>query len=527
MKLLSTKILSKGFAVLGFGLVLSLCALVHSSQAGATGTYSLTGRTTNPGGGGLSGVTVTAKFPGTGTIMAGPVTSNSSGYYTLPIDAGTYDVTFDPGFTSIYTPTTVSGYSVSGNQTLNQQMPAKINTMSGVLTDSNGTPIPNVTVRLTANGGNTTGTSITDSNGNYSISIAAGTYALSINATQVGGMSSFTLAQSSANPGINLTSSITRNLTLPIIDLTTTPYNDAGQPNYGTTATARTNLGTTGLYSGDTGETISVISNGFYTNNSTTGTIKTISGAIYNANSYNTTNNTNSICELVNQSTSTYDCLASPLSVNTSTNVAVPADPPVSRNFSGVLTDSNGSPIPTAQVTLIKYGDRSTTTTTDSNGNFSVNAEPGKYYLEVVGNNVDGILSFKVAQSSTNPSVDLRSSNVSQNLQLRTTTLSVTAYDSSGNPNYFSSVNAQTANGSTTLYSGDPGESVTILSNGFSTTTNPTGNIGTIIGAIYSGKGNTTNPTGSICEFISSPSNWTCLTNPYTVTGAASIGVPQ
>jgi hypothetical protein len=401
------------------------------------------------------------------------------------------------------------------------------NTLSGTLTDGSGSPMVGVTVRLST-GTTTPVTSVTDSSGYYSITEPAGVYVLSLSGTYMDGMNSFSLSQSGSNPGVNLNyGNVTQDLQLPTTDLTVTAYNNAGQGNYSANVIARTTSGTTVLYPGDTGMSMNVTSTGFSTSSSPTSTIGTIVGAVYNANGLETTTTTSSICESIYASPSLYDCLTNSFYVTGSMSVGVPSTLPITRVFQGTLTDGSGTPIPNVQVELVKYADSSTYATTDSNGYFRINLAPKAYSLKLIGDSSSGlaVVSFTLTQSVASPSINLVTSNLPQDLQIQTATVTVNANDSSGNPNYFTTVNAKATAGTAYLYSSDPGFSINIYSNGFATTSSNTGTIQSIVGATYTALGlGVSNPSGSICD--RDGLLWDCLTTAYTVSGPATINTP-
>lgn len=510
-----------------------LASFTSQRSASALQTVNLTGRVSGPDVSGVSNVTIVALYPGTGTVMAGPVTTNANGDYTLPVEPGTYDISFDPGFTSLLAPTKEYSYTISTNQILNKLLATKISTMSGTVTDNDNMPITGINVSLTkrlASGQSSVKSAVTDANGYYSISVDAGTpYFLAMNGSNVRGMQSFSYSQSHTGSGIDMSTSRTGNLKLLTTKMTVSAYNNAGNI-VSKDITARTSGGTTALYLGDPGGTLSVTSYGYSKYSySYSGEIPTIVGATYTANGIDTTQTSGSICFNVSQSgTFKYDCLTSPLVVNGATNVHVPSAPPVNKTLSGVVTDGSGAPMPNIVVKLNKYSDSSTMATTNSGGEFTIAAEPNTYYLTLSGNQTHGMISFTLSQSSATHTIDLRTNSVTQNLQVPTTNLTATAYDyTTGALYYNTSVNAMTNLGTAYLYAGDPGHAISVKSTGFTTSSNATGTIGTIAGASYLAKGvNTTQYTDSICVRRNPTSYYDCLTSPYTVAGPASINVP-
>jgi len=504
----------------------SLLSYIKVSAAAS----NITGTVRNPSNATVSGAYIYATAPSSSTPVYGPVTTNGSGFYTLTINTpGTYDIHIDPPSNNGWFPVVNSSVAVSSDQTINATFSSQTNTLSGTLTDSNNTPLAGVTVKIFK--GSSQYQTTTDASGNYSLSAPAGYYYLYLTGSMTG-IPNFTLTQSNTSSLNLLSGNLSLNLSIKLATMTVTAYNNAGQQDYGgsPSVSARATSGITSLYPGDPGTTISVVnSTGFSTFSSATGTITTIVGATYAASGLESTSNTTSVCKSISGGSGVYDCLRLPLTVSGNVTFDLPNTSPTTRTFSGTLTDSSGAPIVGAGVTLIKYGDSSTTASTDSSGNFTISAMPKKYYLKITGpSGNNNMLSYVLTQSSTNPSIDLTADSKTQNLQVQTATLTVTANDASGNPNYFTTVNAMTTTGSTTLYTGDPGETLSITSTGFSTSpSSVTGSIGTIVGATYSAKGlNVTSQSGSICDGAATSGHYNCLTTAYTVTGAGSLNVP-
>src|SRR6266705_1912202 len=513
--------------------VLSLVAAISvfqlTSKVGATWS-NITGTVRNPSNGFVNGAYVYATVPSGSTPLYGPVTTNSSGAYTLNIPvSGTYDIHIDPPSNTGMSSYTDSSVSVSSDQTINDTLSAQTHTISGPLTDSSSNPLNGATVEIFKNSGwglswyQTT----TNSTCNYSITAPAGSYYLYLSGNnQISGIANFTLSQSNT-PSLNLLiGNLSLNLTIQTATMTITQYSNSGGTDL-QGVTARATSGITSLYAGDPGSTISLVNSTGFTGTAS-GTIKTIVGATYAASGLESSSYTTSVCKGIYGGGSHYDCLELPLTVTGDTSFGVPAASPATRTFSGTLTDGGGSPIVGATVTLIKYSDQTTYATTDSSGNFTINAMPKKYYLKVEGG-AGGITDFTLTQSSTNPTIDLTSVSVTQNLQVPTATLTVSADDGSGNPAPTgTTVNEQTSSGTATLYTGDPGETISIPNKYFTTSSGSNvGTLGTIVGAVYSAKGlNATNENGSLCDNTAASGHFNCLTTALTVTGSASINVP-
>lgn len=517
--------------LMAYSVLFAILYVLLTSQVVGAASFNITGKVTSPTNTNVANASVHAVFPGTGTIMSGPVLTNSLGNYTLPIDAGTYDLIFDPGFNSLMSPVVLYNQAVSGNQTRNQQLPAKIVTMSGKITDGSSNAVAGATIRVLRNGGingNVNVSTVSDSSGNYSLNVQAGTAnTYQVSGSNILGIGNFTFTSSTSS--LDLSQNITRDLNIPTTTISVSTYNNAGQVTSVNGSARAANGSITSMYPGDGGGTLSM-TNSFTTNFSGQATFKTIVGAVYNARGRDVTDTSGGICFLVNQSgTFKYDCSTLAITATSApASIAIPAAPPVGRTFSGTLIDGNGNPMPNVVITLKKYADNSPTTTTDSNGNFTISAEPNTYFLSLQGYLMYGMSSFTLTQSFTTHTIDLRNSDILQNVQIPTVNLTTTAYDYMTSFLYYNtSVNASANSGTAYLYAEDPGHTTTVNSNGFSTTTSPTGTIGTIVGTQYLAKGvNTNAPTNSICVRRNPTSYYDCLTSAYTVNGAANISVP-
>ena len=390
---------------------------------------------------------------------------------------------------------------------------------SGRLTNASSSAIPNAIVQLYTATGSLAGSSTTDSSGNFSIAVAPAKYRLTINGS-LAPSNGFILNQSGT--GIDLTNgNVVQNLQVNTTNITFTVYNNAGAPKTSGGVYSSASGGSTSLYPGDIGETITA-ANGTASISGTTGTIVSIVGATYNANGLNSASNSGSICEYL--ATSVYNCITTPLTVTGPTSITVSLASEY-HTFSGNLIDSGGGPIANSQITLNRYSDSSTKATTDANGHFSITAAPGRYSISINGSFGVGN-AFIMNQSSA--AIDLTTGNVTQDLRINTARISYTVYDSAGLPKTSATVYATSSgSSSTSLYPGDVGETVTYIGyqGGYSSGT--TGTFVSIVGATYNANGlNATSSNGSICERLTT-SVYNCITAPLTVSGPVSISIPQ
>lgn len=171
-----------GIVVCASFTLVSVFALSHGgAKVGATGSIAITGTVTNQSGAGVANVSVTADAPGTSTVEFGPATTASDGTYTIYVDAGSFDFHFDPPSGSGLNPSIDSGMTVANDQTINVQLTMITYTLSGILTDQNGDPLPIAVVRVIVSGEHGYSTfKQTSSNGAYSMQLPPDFYSVSI-----------------------------------------------------------------------------------------------------------------------------------------------------------------------------------------------------------------------------------------------------------------------------------------------------------------------------------------------------------
>jgi hypothetical protein len=255
----------------------------------------------------------------------------------------------------------------------------------------------------------------------------------------------------------------------------------------------------------------------WFMNGGTIGRITT-SGAItmYNLSSPAT----NGLCD--SKSGTTYGCIAyAPVSgVNA---IALPTAPAPRNSFSGTLTGSDGFVFAGVTMTLRDVYGNVITTTTGSDGSFSLSVEPGLYALTVsTTSNLDTLGAFTFQQSSASPSIDLRTASISQNLVVPVGTVNVALYNNQGYVNAYGKLVTSSLAGSTSLYAGDPGMVIT-LGSGATFSTNSSGAVSfKSVGGLTYGTGSGSN---GFCDYTSSMSLYGCVT--YTVVnGINNVALP-
>ncbi|MCW2986416.1 MAG: Kelch repeat-containing protein [Conexibacter sp.] len=152
-------------------LCLQLAATAQSSSA-----HTLSG-TVSASSGALSGTTVTVRDSATQAV-AGSATTDVAGHYAVTLTSGTYDVRFDPAPLSGYQASVTTSYAVTGDRTLNVALVnAGAVTLSGVIQDPDGNPLPGTAAILNSTNGTTgnAGTS-TDADGHFSLAVVPGDF---------------------------------------------------------------------------------------------------------------------------------------------------------------------------------------------------------------------------------------------------------------------------------------------------------------------------------------------------------------
>jgi len=500
-------------------------------RAGATGSIEVSGKVSDQSGNGVANVSITADSPGTTTVEFGPSTTASDGSYTLFVDAGTYDFHFDPPSGSNLTPVIDSNILVLNTQTINIQFAPATHTFSGTMTDQNGNPIHGVNVYL----GNELNHVCTDSSGHFSLTANAGSYTLGVAWEKNGyncGVSFFNTNDDSfffleSASKIDLTNSdVTQNIQLKTATLTITFKDANGNPIPNTTVLERPFGGSTTLFANEpTNPSSSELSNEGITDSTGTVQLLAFQGLTF-GQTYGATSTNDNLCALPSSGAV---CIASPLTISGDTSVNITA--PVTHIFSGTVTDQNGNPIQGINVSLDSELHH---VCTDANGHYSLTVNAGSYTPEVFweknGSNC-GVSFFNTNDDSYfflkgTTGVDLTNSDVTQNIQLKTATLTVTLKDANGNPVPNTMVLEDPFGGSTTLFANEPtNPSSSELSNEGVTDSTGTVRLLAFQGLTFGQTYGVSSSNDNLCALPSSGA--VCIASALTVNGSTSVVLQQ
>ena len=159
------------------GLVLAASLLMLFGTINTALAWTISGTVTG-GNALLLNAAVTLNSVATST-QVGTTTTNSSGFYSFTVADGIYNLIVVPQSNSGFSESVVNGISVSGaNVTQNVALLLPTNSsVSGVVRAPDGTGISNLRVKIQEEANSIEqGTTITDSSGNFSFMVAAGTY---------------------------------------------------------------------------------------------------------------------------------------------------------------------------------------------------------------------------------------------------------------------------------------------------------------------------------------------------------------
>lgn len=395
----------------------------------------------------------------------GEATTDASGIVNVPIyqdaslPAGSICASLPTGSICNADPITVTNTPVS------VVLAAPVTrTVSGTVTDATGNPIAGLSVSLSVgigSPGSPHGSATTDTSGRYSMNLAAAAYDhAQIFLAQNGGTAGF---NARTNVTIDATNGdATQDFKLPFtVNPTTTLHVDV-KDNTGNLVGAGqiVSLGTTMTSSllPDTADTATIsLFGAAATNTNGRADIAIFSGASIATGGLCTQLAGNNIC---NQSA---------IQIGASDQI-IELAAPVTRTFSGAITDSQGSPVAGVNITAWLASDTvgnpnspHGAATTDSQGHFSMNLSPNIYAVSL----------FMVQESmtmnvKTSFQADLTTGDVSQNFVLPpTTVITVVVKDIQGNPivgqqvTYATNDSFSLGNGITTIQRGISGQAAT------------------------------------------------------------------
>ena len=500
-------------------ILIPLLLLGLPAPAFAAGSVHITGTVTNQTGGGVLNVSVTATAPGGATVLYGPSLTVANGSYQLDVDPGTYDIHFDPPAGSGLSPIVANNIAATSDQVVNVQLTAPAHTMSGTVRDGTGQPVPGVIARfaLVNNSNVQVSSPATDVAGHYTVMANAGVYYLagiSGNApAPLGFIGIGNVLAPAQMPAYDLsTGDLTQDLQLVTSTLTVTVKDSFGIP----VANAPVLIGNNG------NARFAVVPGGglnyVYNGSNRSGT--TNSSGVATLTVFNSIHQIGQICTTVNGN---QICNTATLAVTGPTDLLL-QQPPV-HLMSGTVRDGTGQPVPgvIARFALVNNSNvQVSSPATDVAGHYTVMANAGVYYLAGISGNAPAPLGFigigNVLAPAQMPAYDLSTGDLTQDLQLVTSTLTVTVKDSFGIP--VANAPVLIGNNGNARFAVVPGGGLNYVYNGSnrSGTTNSSG-VATL--TVF----NSIHQIGQICTTVNG--NQICNTATLAVTGPTDLLLQQ
>jgi hypothetical protein len=382
---------------------------------------TLNGRVLNGANEGLSGVRVDVVDPSDHSIALYTTSTNGSGNYSLSINPGTYDVIFTPSG-NVYSQTTKTNVDLTTSSTLDVVLVLAPHVFHGTLKDKNNTVISGATLSLHNQGGQTF-TTTTGGNGSFSVSVNPAAYSLTISYNQLGAPTAFVPNHFTLSGGtFDLTRDVEANLVVKAVTLSLTTKSTltnavVGNVNLNiSTSTATTLYDGSAVYSGSA--SYGAITDG------TTGvaSIVVLADSQYGVNAVPPANS---------GVVATQFGLEGPITADTPRDLPLDAD---IAHFSGAFTDNAATPAGIPGATVRLSGPLGTfQATTDSSGNFNIEAAAGSYSLSVSGSKPGGS-SLRIPDSYNfmGGTADLSAGDVVQNLRLSAAQVDVRAKSAFG-----------------------------------------------------------------------------------------------
>lgn len=337
-------------------------------------------------GGGITNATLQTKYSVSSTAPVTDATTGNATVYLFPDDSnGSYKFIATPpsgsGVVTTSVPTfTVSSTTSNPTQTVNMQQAI---TLSGHLYDENGNPITNMLIGLS--GSNGFNTSIrTDSSGSYSLQAASGTYTLTMGA--LGSQSGYPAGYPDWFWVRELNYSLTQNtnldLTLPVRKIIMHVQDSFGNPVGGVKLT-------------DPNDAVSSNQDASIGGGITNASLQTKYSVSSTAPITDATTGNATLYLFPDDANGSYTFTATPPTGSNYITTTIPKFTvtnddnktatinSVSYTLNGQLHDGSNTPISNMIVSLSNSSGFNTSTRTDSNGNYSLQAAGGNYTLSV------------------------------------------------------------------------------------------------------------------------------------------------
>ncbi len=207
----------------------SVGLLVLAGVASAS-VFQVSGTVKNQSSVPLSGAAVDVINASDGSVVTG-TTTDSNGYYTLSIAAGTYNVRVTPPAGSGFQTSIALNRVISGDTVLDFVLvPSGVAGLNGRIKDRFGNGLGGVQVNLSASGGGSAIQVTTDNTGAYAFQVAPGDYALAIygydNAAAFNAPRYFALYAT----GFTLSANTIADITVPTHRVTVHVQDPAGNP---------------------------------------------------------------------------------------------------------------------------------------------------------------------------------------------------------------------------------------------------------------------------------------------------------
>ncbi|HEX3747487.1 MAG TPA: S8 family serine peptidase, partial [Bryobacteraceae bacterium] len=229
---------------IGYGIINAAAALENVPGAFTKG--ALTGQVMDSLGNPITGAVVTATGGGSFTTAKEPITGAFPGLFRINLSPGTYPVTVTAnGHTSVNTQATI----VAGADTmLTLQMDATYGTFNGMVT-FNGVGVAGAVVEVVSNS-LIAATTVTDSSGNYSVTVPPGT-SYTLTASDFGYINTTSGSHSLSTNGtvtVNLALAALGNITGTVTDLNGVPVSGAHLDFASSSYSGGTTTGSNGTY---------------------------------------------------------------------------------------------------------------------------------------------------------------------------------------------------------------------------------------------------------------------------------------